>query len=117
MAGNNNWNGQEFEIVQYGSHSWRGKVKVWNVASGSHGRKVDGAANGDWKKDDMIMLQTCSKDGKFLIITILENAQRIKSTHRLFIMSSNYFSTESTTETTTTEATSSTDTGIYRFVL
>ena len=66
LVGDDNWNGQEFEIVQYGSHSWRGKVKVWSVASGSHGRKVDGDANGDWKKDDTIMLQTCSKEGKIL---------------------------------------------------
>ena len=66
LVGDDNWNGQEFEIVQYGSHSWRGKVKVWSVASGSHGRKVDGVANGDWKKDDTIMLQTCSKEGKIL---------------------------------------------------
>ena len=41
-------------------------MKVWSVASGSHGRKVDGYANGDWKKDDTIMLQTCSKEGKIL---------------------------------------------------
>ena len=70
LVGDDNWNAQKLEIVQYGSHSWRGKVIVWRVTSGSHGRKLDGDANGDWKKDDTIMLQTCSKEGKFLIIRI-----------------------------------------------
>ena len=65
LVGDDNWNAQKLEIVQYGSHSWRGKVIVWRVTSGSHGRKLDGDANGDWKKDDTIMLQTCSKEGKF----------------------------------------------------
>ena len=65
LVGDDNWNGQELEIVQYGSRSWKGKVIVWRVASGSHGRKVDGVANGDWNEGDTIMLQTCSKEGKF----------------------------------------------------
>ena len=72
MVGNENWNGKEIEIVQDGSHSWKGKVVVWNVASGSHGRKVNGEANGDWKKDDKITLQTCREAGKFQILVIME---------------------------------------------
>ena len=64
MVGYKNWHGKKFEIVQEGSHSWRGKVTVWNVATGSHGRKSYGAANGDWKEGDTITLKYCSEPGK-----------------------------------------------------
>ena len=57
MVGYEKWSGQEFEIVQDGSHSWKGKVTVWNFGSGSHGRKSDKSANGDWKKNDTIKLE------------------------------------------------------------
>ena len=67
MFGNENWNGKEIEIVQEGSQFWKGKVVVWKVASGSHGRKVNGEANGDWKKDDKITLKTCLEPGKLQI--------------------------------------------------
>ena len=66
MVGNETWDGLEFEIVQIGSHSWRGKVMVWKRATGSHGRKSKGPGNGDWKEGDTITLQTCSKKGKAL---------------------------------------------------
>lgn len=71
MVGNENWNEQEFEIVQEGSHSWEGKVVVyksvdrWNDES-IYGRKADGegAADGDWKTSDTITLKRCIDPGK-----------------------------------------------------
>ena len=64
MVGNEDWDEKEFEIVQDGSYSWTGKVIVWNRGSGSHGRKVDGYADGDWGIGDRITLQGCTEPGK-----------------------------------------------------
>ena len=63
MVGNENWNGKEIEIVQVGSTSWKGKVKVWGFTTIPHGRKSNGAADGDWATSDTITLQGCSKQG------------------------------------------------------
>ena len=71
MVGYENWDGEEFEIIQTGSHSWRGKVMVWKRASGSHGRKSKGTAVGDWRTDDIITLQTCSETGMICIRNII----------------------------------------------
>ena len=68
MVGNEDWDGKEFEIAQDGSHSWDGKVIVWKRASGSHGRKLDGPADGDWGKGDRIMLEGCTEPGKIFYI-------------------------------------------------
>ena len=64
MVGNENWDAMQFEVVQAGSDSWKGTVYVWNRESGSHGRKSEGAAAGDWKEGDTITLQTCIEKGK-----------------------------------------------------
>ena len=69
MAGVEDWNGmgEEFEVYQDGSHSWKGKVMVWATLDGKpnpHGRKSEGSADGDWKKLDAIALSSCGKPGK-----------------------------------------------------
>ena len=61
MVGYEDWDRNEFEIAQAGSNSWNGKVIVWKVTSASHGRKVAGAADGDWQASDTISLQSCAK--------------------------------------------------------
>ena len=61
MVGYEDWDRDEFEIVQTGSNSWNGKVIVWKDASASHGRKSAGAADGDWQASDTISLQSCAK--------------------------------------------------------
>ena len=66
MVGNENWDAMQYEVVQAGSDSWKGTVYVWNRESGSHGRKSEGAAAGDWKEGDTITLQTCIEKGKDL---------------------------------------------------
>ena len=78
MVGYDNWNGKEFEISQHGSHSWNGKVTVWQIGgykgAESHGRKSEGQASGDWKKGDRITLQACrkpSKPSKIYILNII----------------------------------------------
>ena len=68
------------------------------------------------KRMTLLCYKLVAKKVKFWIIKIFLRlliiwVQRTISTHRLSIMSSNHFSTDSTTETTTTETTSSTDTG------
>ena len=70
MVGTDRWAGKEFEIIQYGSNSWTGKVKVWDVdmGQGGYGYKVNGKAEGDWKKGDTITLKACSEAGKFKIL-------------------------------------------------
>ena len=70
MIENDKWDGKEFEIIQGGSKSWKGKVMVWNRASGSHGRKVHGSSSGDWKKGDTITLRACGERSKYSNIKI-----------------------------------------------
>ena len=67
MVGTDRWRGKEFEVIQDGSKSWTGKVEVWSVATGAHGQKVDGYAEGDWRAGDTITLKACSEAGKFEI--------------------------------------------------
>ena len=65
MVGYENWNGQEFEIDQQGSNSWKGKVIVWSDEKlGPHGRKSQGSKDGNWKKSDIIKLLKCSQPGR-----------------------------------------------------
>ena len=65
MVGYENWNGQEFEIDQQGSNSWKGKVIVWlDEKLGPHGQKSQGSKDGDWKKSDIIKLLICSQPGR-----------------------------------------------------
>ena len=75
MVGYDNWNGKEFEISQHGSHSWNGKVTVWQIGgykgAESLGRKSEGPASGNWKKGDRITLQTCKKPSKIYILNII----------------------------------------------
>ena len=61
MVGHKNWNDQQFQIKQEGSHTWSGNVTVWAGTSEyeSHGRKSERPANGDWEKSDSIKLAGC----------------------------------------------------------
>ena len=61
MVGHENWNDQQFQIEQEGSHTWSGNVTVWAGTSEyeSHGRKSEGPTNGDWEKSDSIKLAGC----------------------------------------------------------
>jgi len=63
MVGTDRWAGKEYEIIQDGSNSWTGKVKVWdvNMGQGGYGYKSNGKAEGDWKKGDTITLKACSE--------------------------------------------------------
>ena len=56
MVGYEDWSQKTFEVMQYGSQSWTGQVKVWKDESGAHGRRdpKDGAADGQWKTGDTI---------------------------------------------------------------
>ena len=56
MVGYEDWSQKTFEVMQYGSQSWTGQVKVWKDESGAHGRRdpYDGAADGQWKTGDTI---------------------------------------------------------------
>ena len=49
MVGYEDWSDKLFEVMQHGSQSWTGQVKVWKHDSGAHGRRDsgDGAADQD----------------------------------------------------------------------
>ena len=64
MVGNDDWNNHQFEIIQGGSHSWEGFIKVWKDDDTPRGTKLFGAADGDWEKSDIIILKSCSNPGK-----------------------------------------------------
>merc|ERR1712055_753101 len=60
MVGYDNWQGQQFAIVQSGSQSWDGMVEVWKEVNTSVGKKYSVSADGDWKVNDTIELFGCS---------------------------------------------------------
>jgi len=60
MVGYDNWQGQQFVIVQSGSQSWDGRVEVWKEGNTSVGKKDSVSADGDWKVNDTIELKGCS---------------------------------------------------------
>merc|ERR1719510_2471151 len=51
--------GHEIDVLQEGSQVWSGKVVIWNNFNGIHGRRVSGAAPGQWATGDTITLQSC----------------------------------------------------------
>ena len=59
MVGHENWDGETFEVVQEGSQSWTGEVKVWKRESGNHGRRKTGDGDGQWEEGDTISLKSC----------------------------------------------------------
>ena len=71
MVGREDWNNQQFQITQEGSHIWSGKVIVWEATSKyeTHGRKVEGAADGDWEKSDSIKLAGCKPRRIYCILS------------------------------------------------
>ena len=66
MVGTEDWSGQSFEIVQEGSHSWKGNISVWNrtTLGGPIAKKSIWRADGDWKEGDTITLKSCLEAGK-----------------------------------------------------
>ena len=67
MVGYDNWQGQQFAIVQSGSQSWDGMVEVWKEVNTSVGKKWGSVpADGDWKVNDTIELYGCSNPGKII---------------------------------------------------
>ena len=64
MVGYDDWDEHEFEVVQNGSHSWEGIVKVWSEYGSPYGGKLEEAAPGDWEISDTITLKSCSNPGK-----------------------------------------------------
>ena len=56
--------GNVFTVVQKGSQSWEGRVRVWprdsDGNSNPHGRREEGVADGQWKTGDTIALKGCT---------------------------------------------------------
>ena len=53
--------GTKFEVIQEGSNSWRGQVIVFKKTEqgGAHGRRLEGAREGQWKAGDKIKFKNC----------------------------------------------------------
>ena len=65
MIGTEDWNNEEFDVIQEGSQTWYGRVKVWKHG-GAHGRRASGSRSGQWAKDDTIKLTSCVNAGRCL---------------------------------------------------
>ena len=71
MVGEKDWNVKKYEVIQRGSRSWTGTIKVWagNNQNGAHGRRDTGkkgnknAAAGEWAQGDTIQLKACGEAG------------------------------------------------------
>ena len=73
MVGAGNWeSGAAFEIEQSGSKSWTGKVQVWDLNHGPHGRRDPNSASaaGQWVVGDTITLKSCLDLGKCIWLCI-----------------------------------------------
>ena len=64
MVGYEDWSDKLFEVMQHGSQSWTGQVKVWKHDSGAHGRRDSGSAAGQWHAGDTI--QYCQGIDQFI---------------------------------------------------
>ena len=71
MVGERDWNAETYEIIQRGSKTWTGTIKVWNSSNdyGANGRRVTGetgiknTAAGEWAQGDTIKLKACGEGG------------------------------------------------------
>ena len=69
MVGEKDWNVKKYEVIQRGSRSWTGTIKVWAGSNGAHGRRDTGekgnknAAAGEWAEGDTIQLKACGEAG------------------------------------------------------
>ena len=71
MVGERAWNAKTYEVIQRGSKSWTGTIKVWNSSNdyGANGRRVTGetgiknAAAEEWAQGDTIQLKACGEAG------------------------------------------------------
>ena len=71
MVSERDWNAKTYEVIQRGSNSWTGTIKVWNSSSeyGVNGRRVIGetgiknTAAGEWAQGDTIQLKSCGEAG------------------------------------------------------
>ena len=71
MVGEKEWNNKNYEVIQRGSRSWTGTIKVWGSSNqnGAHGRRdtgkagIDNTAAGEWAQGDTIQLKTCGEAG------------------------------------------------------
>ena len=61
MVGNDKWDGIALKIKQTGSKDWTGKVMVWKIPNGSHGRRDKDSKPGQWAADDKITLGSCGR--------------------------------------------------------
>ena len=64
MVGNEDWDNETFDVIQEGSQSWTGWVKVWKHTQGAHGRRLRGRSSGQWAKGDTIKLTSCINAGR-----------------------------------------------------
>ena len=76
MVGKKEWNDENYEVIQRGSRSWTGTIKVWGSSNqhGGHGRRdtekkgIENAAAGEWAQGDTIQLKACGEAGITLLL-------------------------------------------------
>ena len=65
MVGHTDWNVKTFDIIQRGSRTWSGSVKVWRSSSDSdaNGRRnpYEDAAENQWSPEDTLVMQNCGR--------------------------------------------------------
>ena len=66
MVGETDWNNKTYEVIQRGSTSWTGTIRVWDGSTGIYGlagRRDAGPAAGHWARGDTIQLKACVEAG------------------------------------------------------
>ena len=66
MVGEKDWNNKTYEVIQRGSKSWTGTIRVWDGSTGLYGlagRRDTGFAPGNWAPGDTIQLKACVEAG------------------------------------------------------
>ena len=60
MVGSTNWHAKNFDILQKGSQTWKGTIRVWKGEKGgilAHGRRVKGEADNQSSTGDKIEIK------------------------------------------------------------
>ena len=63
MVGNTDWEYKVFNIIQSGSRTWSGSVKVWRSTSDTdaNGRRNFHGAENQWSPGDTIVMHNCRR--------------------------------------------------------
>ena len=68
LFGYSGWNAKTVEVVQRGSQTWTGTVKVWSERR--DGRRDEGEGEGQWQAGDTLTAKACAENGSHIETSI-----------------------------------------------